>query len=445
MLWLALLRPTPPERDTPPPWPEPLVWWALQFTPRVARLEEALVLELAASLRLFGGRAALQQRLLNELSELSGAGNASLAWAPNSQAALALARAAAPAEVVDGLAPPLPALLDRLPFPVLSAADRHAPLLARLGCRSLGDLRRLPRAGLARRTEPALLRQLDQAYGQIAEAHDWCELPEVFEARRELPQRTDSTEALLHHAEPLLRAACLWLGARHAGAAQLRLAWLHDAMRARDVGPGGELRLASAEPHRDQRVWLRLLKEHLNRSALQAPVSDLLLHIDRHCPLHAHSASLMSGGDDAQRTDGESLDQLLTRLSVRLGPDNVRQAMPVADHRPEHQQRWLPWQQIGKRPPPELPLPEAPAEWPAPSWLLNPPLRLHCLRERPLYQGPLTLLAGPQRVETGWWDTPGTAARRDYFLAHSPQAGLLWVFRDLAAADTAWFLQGLFA
>ena len=65
--------------STPAPrWPEALVWWALQFTPRVARLEEALVLELSASLRLFKGRTALQQRLLSELNELLGAGNAVL-------------------------------------------------------------------------------------------------------------------------------------------------------------------------------------------------------------------------------------------------------------------------------------------------------------------------------------------------------------------------------
>ena len=37
-----------------------LAVWALQFTPRVAIAEEAVLLEVAASLRLFGGRAALR-------------------------------------------------------------------------------------------------------------------------------------------------------------------------------------------------------------------------------------------------------------------------------------------------------------------------------------------------------------------------------------------------
>ena len=38
-------------------------WWALQFTPLVARVEAALVMEVSASERLFGGRTALLAQL----------------------------------------------------------------------------------------------------------------------------------------------------------------------------------------------------------------------------------------------------------------------------------------------------------------------------------------------------------------------------------------------
>ena len=71
-------------------------------------------------------------------------------------------------------------------------------------------------------------------------------------------------------------------------------------------------------------------------------------------------------------------------------------------------------------------------------------------REQPLYQGPLQLLAGPHRIEAGWWDTRDSAAAeaRDHYLASSPGAGLLWVFRTRHAppdARSAWFLLGFFA
>lgn len=441
MRWLALLRPHTK------PWPEALVWWALQFTPRVARLEQGLLLELSASLRLFGGQQALQQRLLADLAGLLDA-QAILAWAPTATAALALARAGTPGEVLDGCRAPLPQVLDALPFAVLSQLAAERELLGGLGCRCLGDVRRLPRAPLARRVPATLLRQLDQAYGQIPEAHPWCELPEQFSVRRELLQRQDNALALLHEAEPLLRAACLWLGARRAGCTRLRLAWAFDAFRARSLGSGGEIELASSEAHRDERRWRRLLSEHLQRLVLPAPVSELLLHIDHFEPLPEDSASLLPC-DDAQHPEGENLAALLTRLSVRLGKERVRCAQSVADHRPECRTRWRAWADLTaleRQPGPEPSLPAEPAQWPQPTWLLNPPQRLQALREQPLYQGPLTLLAGPQRIEVGWWDEAADTVRRDYYLAHNARAGLLWLYRERGpSAAGAWFLHGVFA
>ncbi len=97
-----------------------------------------------------------------------------------------------------------------------------------------------------------------------------------------------------------------------------------------------------------------------------------------------------------------------------------------------------------------------------PSWLLEPPLKLPAGDDHaPHYQGdPLRLLAGPQRVETGWWDVrPGTAGTggptpvlRDYFIAHSAQAGLLWIYcrrplsrqLDEKAKAKDWYLHGVF-
>ncbi|WP_204310644.1 hypothetical protein, partial [Escherichia coli] len=75
--------------------------------------------------------------------------------------------------------------LAALPLRALTAAQAHHAMLARLGCTRLGELRRLPRAALARRFGPALLTALDQAWGDAPEAHEWLTLPERFEARLE--------------------------------------------------------------------------------------------------------------------------------------------------------------------------------------------------------------------------------------------------------------------
>jgi protein ImuB len=88
---------------------------------------------------------------------------------------------------------------------------------------------------------------------------------------------------------------------------------------------------------------------------------------------------------------------------------------------------------------------------PHPPWILREPQRLAMRGERPLYLGPLRLLAGPERLESGWWSLAAGAevegeelALRDYYLARSPQAGLLWVYRRRSAGEPAWFLQGIY-
>src|SRR5690349_8971348 len=57
MDWIAL---SPRLDDTREAW----LWWSLRFTPRVARVEEAILLEVSGSLRLFGGRKALLKAVL---------------------------------------------------------------------------------------------------------------------------------------------------------------------------------------------------------------------------------------------------------------------------------------------------------------------------------------------------------------------------------------------
>ena len=78
-----------------------------------------------------------------------------------------------------------------------------------------------------------------------------------------------------------------------------------------------------------------------------------------------------------------------------------------------------------------------------PTWLLAEPLKLAVHQQQPYYQGPLRLLAGPQRLESGWWQG---LALRDYFVAQNPNATLLWIYRERLGADnTQWYLHGLFS
>jgi protein ImuB len=431
MLWTALLLPDSPSPTDAQPLLDTVSLWALQFTPRVASVDGAVLMELQASLRLFGGWPALLERLRSEGREL---GVSQLAWAPNSLAALALARAGR----CDGLSQPLAPLLNGLPLHTLGAVRPHQTTLAQIGCRCLGDVRALPRGGMARRFDPHLLGALDQAYGHAPEVHQWRTVPEVFQQRLELMSRVENAPALLFGARRLLLALGGWLAARHCGTTAFRLNWAHDALRSREAGEGGGITIHTAEPTRNLLHLGRLLAEHLDKVQLAAPVGDLeLIALDVQA-LTEQSASFLPDARD----QGESLGRVLERLSARLGPERVQRPVLLPDHRLEAMCRW----QAAALPLPRKPLP--PGSAPQPGFVLPEPLKLALRGDRPYYQGELQLLAGPQRVEGGWWDRVGQTSRnvvRDYWVALSPQAGVLWVFQTRLDAAPAWYLHGHFA
>lgn len=423
-----------------------LGWWALQFTPRVARLDDALLLEVSASERLWGGRARLRQALL--------AANRLPAPVQHAQGATSLI---AKARLQPGLArTPAP----ELPLTTLAAAGPHLATLAALGCTRWGQLRALPRDGVARRFGAPLLQALDQACGQGPDQHPWLLLPEVFDVSLELAAQVETAPALLFGARRLLHQLQLWLQLRQRAVLALVLRWTMDARR--DTATEGELVLRCAEPTLDTTHLQRLLAERLAQTVLPAPVLYLQLRTLETVPRTGHSTSLLAEAV----APGDSLPQLLERLGARFGPAQLWQWQPQADHRPERMQRWQArpdaTQLIANNPDATRLSGQNQAQDPAflPTWLLATPQRLALRQGQPLCPDPLMLLAGPQRLETGWWVESAAAgaqdgaapALRDYYVARSAVSGLLWVYRERLDQPQAggsqaprWYLHGLFA
>lgn len=223
----------------------------------------------------------------------------------------------------------LTATLDAL----LSATQAHAPVLARLGCR--GTARTAARGCVApfRR----LLEALDRAYGQRPEVYAWIELPEQFSARLEFNGRIEVAEGMLFGARRLLGQLAGWLLARQRGVLALSLHWEHDLVRRGELH-NGHLDVRTAEATRDITHLARLLSEHLARLTLPAPVLAIRLDATETEALQTTSASLLP----EEVRQGEPLQQLIERLSVRLGADRVQRGQLLADHRPQHMQAWRP-------------------------------------------------------------------------------------------------------
>ena len=422
MHWLAL---SPPEAEQAA-WG----WHALQYTPRVAVVDEALVLEVSGSLRLWGGLPRLlslffeQNKPLNPVDYSQGS---------TSLVAIALSRLKAHGPV------PTAGLPDNLPLATLCAAMPHVDTLARTGCRTWGQLRALPRGGVARRFGAALLQALDAAYGERPEVYPWLTLPEVFDVRLELPALATGGPELMWTAQRLLVQLQVWLRARQRGVLALELEWALDLKRLDGVALPSHQQLVvrTAQPAQDMAHLRRLVGEQLARVQLAAPVNQLRLRSLDTAPWVGASRGFLP--EDA--VQGERLHQLVERLSARLGEHNVVLPQAQADHRPEHRQHW---QHARTHTPQPLPLSEPDAL--LPTWLLPQPLLLPLRGNVPQYGGALVRLTQAHRIVTGWWE-PGGHTARDYFIARSPEHGLVWVYRDRVADHDRdrWYLQGLYA
>lgn len=429
MAWIAL---SPPE-DQLQAW----CWHALRFTPRVALDQGCVLLEVSATLRLWGGLRALLVQLLRPGALQPCRGWARAGTAPVALALLHLKR--------QGRPPPAQ-LPDGLPLDTLAAAEPALAVLERTGCRRFGQLRALPRAGVARRFGAALLEALDQAYGERPVSYDWCRLPPVFDQNLELPAIATAAPELLWTGQRLLDALQTWLRASQRGVLALELEWTHDLRRVdgRKLPRQERLAIRTARPTQDMAHLRRLLAEHLANQPLAAPANHLRLRTLQTEPLPGTSASLLP----EEQQQGEPLHALIERLAARLGADRVLVPRLVADHRPEQMQRWVPAQETGAPTAEEL----APDAALYPAWLLREPLPLQMdAQGQPLFHGPLRLLARPRRVDgAGWWDLSASQpAFRDYQLARSERFGLLWLYRELPrsgqAAEPRWFLQGAYA
>lgn len=400
---------------------ERLATGALRFTPQLVLEADALLLEIAASLPLFGGAAALRTAAV---AEVEAQGHRVLAAvAPTARAALWLARLHH-AVLLTGPAH-LPGVLGRLPVAGLGWPAEVQQALRRLGVTRLGECMRLPRDGLARRIGSACLRELDEALGRAPESRPAWRQPSHWQETLELPVETHDTGLVLVALRRLLDRLVAWLRVRQAAVTALRLGLQHRS------SPATRLRIGLLQPGTDAAHLAGLAAIHLAAIRLPAPVSAVALEAEETVAATAAAAALPGLGYDR----GERIAGLVERLRLRLGLHAVHGVWPAPGHRPEHAWRVLP-----VPPPGRQAAGEAPARASRPLWLLAQPAALDVRAGTPLLGGPLALERGPERIETGWWD--GDDVRRDYYVARDRRGVRAWVFRDCRSGG--WYLHGLF-
>jgi protein ImuB len=405
---------------------------AQRFTPLVSiEMPNALLLEIRGSVKLFGSLEALHADIDAAWSRL--ALEARSATAPSTLAALWLARAGKRELIEDpGL---LAGKLGPLPVTCTSWDPEKLHTLRAMGVTRVGELLRLPRAGLARRFGAAALLDLDIALARQAAPRRAFVPRERFRERCDFETEVETAAYLVKALEPLADRCARFLRERQAGVQALELRFKHRA------APVTRIRFGLASITSDRRRLTDVLVQKLSQVELAAPIVRMELLSGPLQPLSAASLEVFAGSGVGGR---DTAPQLIERLRARLGEQAVYGICSVPEHRPE-----AAWQRVhalrldsavraGGHPGGYLRIGDGARR---PVWLLDEPSRLRASEVRQWQEGRAMLEKGPERIESGWWDGKGIA--RDYYIVRRTGGARLWVFQE--RQSRRWYLHGMFA
>ena len=406
---------------------ERLATWLERFSSFVSIAgKDVLLLEIAGSVRLFGGLPTLRQKISKGLA--AEGFSAAMAIAPTPLAATWLARAGR--RVCIRAKENLTAAIRQLPLTCLSWPNGQRESLTGMGINNIGDCLRLPREGFTRRFGAERLLDLDRALGHLPDPRDSWRAAERFCADFEMTEEQSDRELLLNICRELLLSHEQFLLSRQLGTQRLCFSFFHLKSTAT------ELTLGSALADRSATRWFELLKIRFEALRLPEAVIAVRLRSGLSQPLQAETARLNFYNKDGKQGPRYSIAQLAERLIARIGDQSVNAMTMVAEHRPEY--AWSTQDPL--------------SDWSAstllvndiqrPLWMLPKPALLALDCGYPAHKGcRLMLLDGPERLETGWWDEDSIS--RDYYTAKNAAGIRLWVFRNRQKTPD-WYLHGIF-
>lgn len=395
-----------------------------QFSPSVSLAPpDELLIEVRGSFKLFGGVAALiekiRQAFVNEGLDIQ------IALAPTPYSAQWLSRSACspviarPRDLIPSIA--------RLSVGHLRWPAKLELRLARFGILSIGDLLRLPRGSLARRIGYERLEELDRATGRHPEVRQMYRRMCGYSDRILLDFEIETTSLLSVVIEKRMERLALFLRKR-----ELAVRLLELVLRHREKAPT-VVTIGLAHPSSDVNHLIGLMHEHLDRLQLVSPVTEVVVRVQRPELASPRSNALFRGshaeGIDAH--DGQA--KLLEQLQARLGKDALLEILPSADYRPDAAQR------MGAATVDELhQFPSLPSSLARrPLWLLDSPVQITSTAQS---VARLKVISEPEYIESGWWDQH--AVDREYCHA-CVKRSRAWIFRHLSRPNE-WYVHGLF-
>ena len=471
-----------------------LATWCRRFSPVVgvedASTPECLLINIEGIAHLFNNERAMARHVLQELqnvklyARVAIADTVGMSWAVAhyGTAASRQSKRNTPVIVPEGEAQQT---LQSLPSLALRLPDDVIETLNELDLRRVHQLLNLPKSTLPSRFGDILHKRIYQALGEIPEPIT-PELPPKQTIQRWRFEYTISDRRVIEMGiERLLTRTIESLEPERHGVQRLHI------LLQGELGELTDFSVGLMRPSISHSHLMRLIRTQLERVRTPDDICEISVELISSSPLDPRQETLFACRDEAKAR--REREQLLERISSRLGEDAVVTADAVPDAQPElafhygevtnhtpitsppfggevglsgpgkgvaHTQQ--PEHKTNSEPGPlprlrPRPLPQAGEVTHAGSPALQRPVNLQTA-PKPIdvitltvtgpptnvrwngRSNPISKCWGPERIHTGWWRDDNIV--RDYYRIETDQGLRLWIFRNVRNGE--WFLHGVF-
>ena len=296
------------------------------------------------------------------------------------------------------------------------------------GFKTLNCLQAIPKPELGSRFGKELVTYLDQFWGNIADPQIAITPPETFHANVDFAEPIRNLTWIQQQLDRLLVDLTQFAQLRQLICRSFTWRFYHENNRLLKT-----VTVMLSAKQNTLAVFKELTELKLAETQLNWEFSCIELSSTQLVPLQLFNDDLFS-----PQANQHQYNQLVDKLISRLGHNALTRVLPQSEHLPElaNARRHAFSEAIKEHHGMYVlnPLKDEPL------WLLEHPKRLAQQAHSPLFEGPLNIIHGPNRISSHWWAKP---QRRDYFIARQRSGRLLWIFFD--QGDRSWHLHGLFA
>lgn len=294
--------------------------------------------------------------------------------------------------------------------------------LQRIGIKSIADLFDQPLSAFASRVSKFSLQIMSELRGESAAKLRFYQPPQCYEHYLELLYDVELTARLLPVIRKCLDALEAYLLVRNGLALSINITLFQ-----REHEPITQV-INSALPIYKSAHWLDIISLRFEQLSLSSGVYGITIQCEK-----IEQADGCESDFFSEKSTHVAAMTLLSRLKAKLGEQQVKLMQYHDDYRPECCTR-LSAKAVDND------------SHQAINRTSNSAKKLHFL-DRPGFllrahiplNAKVSIIDGPERIASGWWDNH--EVQRDYFLAESHQGQQMWIFRTL---DENWFVHGYF-